>query len=139
MQGISSDTRSFKEWHDHFTLVPFKSLSHQKISILFFYFQVWFQVFGCEFTITLVKRRVTKNGNKCLFKKPTKIVRNINSKLQEKMYYCNIFKYCFNIPIRLASTIGGNREMGRLYMTSQVSNITRKTTFSPIGWHVFQN
>ena len=33
---------------------------------------------------------------------------------------------------RLSSTIGGNREMDQLYTTSQVSNITRKTKFSPI-------
>ena len=32
----------------------------------------------------------------------------------------------------------GNREMNQLYTTSQVSNITRKTTFSLISWHVFQ-
>ena len=31
---------------------------------------------------------------------------------------------------RLSSTIGGNREMDQSYMTSQVTNITRKTTFS---------
>ena len=30
---------------------------------------------------------------------------------------------------RLSSTIGGNREINQLYTTSQVSNITRKTTF----------
>ena len=35
--------------------------------------------------------------------------------------------------------LGGNREMDQLYMTSQVSNITRKTTFSPISWHVISN
>ena len=28
---------------------------------------------------------------------------------------------------------GGNREMDQLYMTSQMSYITRKTTFSPIS------
>ena len=28
---------------------------------------------------------------------------------------------------------GGNREMDQLYMMSQVSNITRRTTFSPIN------
>ena len=41
-------------------------------------------------------------------------------------------------PNRLSSTIGGNREMDQLYMTSQVSNITLKTKFSQISWHVFQ-
>ena len=35
------------------------------------------------------------------------------------------------------STIGGNREMDQWYMTSPVSNITRKTKFSHISWHVF--
>ena len=40
---------------------------------------------------------------------------------------------------RLSSTIGGNREMDQLYMTSQVSNITRKTKCSHISWHVFQD
>ena len=29
--------------------------------------------------------------------------------------------------------------MEKLYMTSQVSNITIKATFSPISWHVFEN
>ena len=36
-------------------------------------------------------------------------------------------------PNRLSSTIGGNREMGQLYTTSQVSHITRKTHFSNIS------
>ena len=31
--------------------------------------------------------------------------------------------------------IGGNREMDQPYTTSQVSNITRQTKFSPISWH----
>ena len=34
---------------------------------------------------------------------------------------------------RLSSTIGGNREMNKLYMTSLVSNLRRKKTFSPIS------
>ena len=34
---------------------------------------------------------------------------------------------------RFSSTIDGNREIDQLYMTSQVSNITRKTKFSPIS------
>ena len=33
---------------------------------------------------------------------------------------------------RLSSTIGGNREMEKLYTTSQVSNITWKTKFAHI-------
>ena len=36
-------------------------------------------------------------------------------------------RYLF-YPNRLLSTIGDNREMNQLYMTSQVSNITRKAT-----------
>ena len=40
---------------------------------------------------------------------------------------------------RLSSTIGGNRAINQLYTTSQVSNITRKTKFSQISWHVFQD
>ena len=32
-------------------------------------------------------------------------------------------------PNRLPSTIGGNRELYQLYMTSQVSNITSKTNW----------
>ena len=32
-----------------------------------------------------------------------------------------------------------NREMDKLNTTSQVSNITRKTTFSPTSWHIFQD
>ena len=43
------------------------------------------------------------------------------------------------ISNRLSSTIGENREMDQLYMTSQVSNITSKTTFSPISGLVFQD
>ena len=31
---------------------------------------------------------------------------------------------------RLSTAIGGNKEMNKLYTTSQVSNITRKTNFS---------
>ena len=42
-------------------------------------------------------------------------------------------------PNRLSSRIGGNREMDQLNMTSQVSNLTRNTKFSPNSWHVFQN
>ena len=42
-------------------------------------------------------------------------------------------------PNRLSSTIGGNREMVQLYTTLQVSNITRKTKFSHIIWHVFKD
>ena len=34
---------------------------------------------------------------------------------------------------RLSSTIGGNWEMDQLY---KVSNITRKSKFSHISWHV---
>ena len=34
---------------------------------------------------------------------------------------------------RLSSTIASNREMDQLYTMSQVSNITRKTKFSPIS------
>ena len=34
---------------------------------------------------------------------------------------------------------GGNREMDQLYTMSQVKYITRKTKFSPISWHVFQD
>ena len=40
---------------------------------------------------------------------------------------------------RLSSTIGGNREIHQLYTTSQVSNMTRKTKFPHISWHVFQD
>ena len=40
---------------------------------------------------------------------------------------------------RSSSTIGGNREMGELYTTSQVSNITRKTKCSEISCNVFQD
>ena len=36
---------------------------------------------------------------------------------------------------RLSITIGGNREMDQLYMTTQVSTKTRNTIFSPISWH----
>ena len=43
------------------------------------------------------------------------------------------------ISNRLSSTIGDNREMDQLYTTSQVSNMTRKTTFSPISGLVFQD
>ena len=39
---------------------------------------------------------------------------------------------------RLASRTGGNREMNQIYMTSQMSNITRKKTFSPISCHGLQ-
>ena len=41
-------------------------------------------------------------------------------------------------PNRLSSTISSNREMDQLYTTSQVSN-ARKTKFSHISWHVFQD
>ena len=47
-----------------------------------------------------------------------------------------VYKYTSN---RLSSTKGGNREMDKLYKMSQVSNITRKTKFSHIAWHVFQD
>ena len=40
---------------------------------------------------------------------------------------------------RLSTAIGGNKEMNKLYTTSQVSNITRKTNFSHNSWSVFQN
>ena len=42
-------------------------------------------------------------------------------------------------PNRLSSTIGGNREMDQWYMTSQVSNITRKIKFSHNSWNVFKD
>ena len=32
----------------------------------------------------------------------------------------------------LSSTLGGNREIDHLYVKSQVTNLTRKTIFSPI-------
>ena len=56
-----------------------------------------------------------------------------------KIWVCgkNSIISCF--PNRLSSTIGGNGEMDQLYTTSQVSNITRKTKFSHISWHVFQD
>ena len=41
-------------------------------------------------------------------------------------------------PVRLSSTISGNREMGQLYTKSQVSNITKKTIISHISWQVFK-
>ncbi len=40
----------------------------------------------------------------------------------------NFSLYCLE-PNRLLSTIGGNREMHQLYMTSQVSNVRWKTNF----------
>ena len=40
---------------------------------------------------------------------------------------------------RLSTAIGGNKEMNKLYTTSQVSNITRKTNFSHNSWSVFQD
>ena len=60
---------------------------------------------------------------------------DIGLKKSKKMFQ-NIFFSKFFFPRatnRLSSTIGGNREMYHSNTTSQVSNITRQTNFSPIS------
>ena len=63
----------------------------------------------------------------CNFKSP-RWVKGFQGRVAERLVSEN----------RLSSTTRGNREMNQIYMPSQMSNITRKKTFSPISCHVFQ-
>ena len=53
--------------------------------------------------------------------------------------YCPFTMCIWFSANRLSSTMDGNREMGQLYTTSLVSNITRKKKISHISWHVFKD
>ena len=63
----------------------------------------------------------------------------INTSLGTQLCHETKFSFFKSTQINYQVQLGGNRDKDQLYMTSQVSNITRKTTFSPISWHVFQD